>query len=243
MTRDDDRQNRQDPSGSPQLYPYTQQQWDEIEKSFAHLQPDDQATVRARRRLLTAARGVIQEVVTGPALAEHKTKAEQDWRKISELVKEIKGLLRVRLRLDWIYTVGAEQIALPHKLPPELWSDDWPILYRDIPEGLIKLEAIADQATRVYGQRDERYPKTTPQVWFKCTVLDVWSCLGGRLRFSSHPRTHKVRGPLARYFSAATQPVMGGSLESLPDMIARHHSLQRYLEKYSEKHHHLINGL
>jgi hypothetical protein len=53
-------------------------------------------------------------------------------------------------------------------------------------------------------------------------VLEVWTDLGGKLKFSRHPNTKKIGGPLVRYYSAATKPVHGGSPESLRDAIKRY---------------------
>ena len=64
--------------------------------------------------------------------------------------------------------------------------------------------------------------KNSPKAAYQSSVLDVWTDLGGQLKFSRHPNTGKIKGPLARYFSAVTQPVHGGSPESLPDIIERH---------------------
>jgi hypothetical protein len=67
---------------------------------------------------------------------------------------------------------------------------------------------------------------------FHFRVLEVWTDLGGKLQISRHPTTGKIKGPLARYFAAATQPVLGGSLESLPDILARQKKLMEAFHKY-----------
>jgi hypothetical protein len=56
--------------------------------------------------------------------------------------------------------------------------------------------------------------------------------LGGKLRISRHPKSQKVQGPLAKYFMAVAEPVMGDatpSVESLPDIIERQKVTQDWL--------------
>jgi hypothetical protein len=71
------------------------------------------------------------------------------------------------------------------------------------------------------AKADDKILGLRPRVAFLFRVLEIWTQLGGMLRLSRHPRTNLVTGPLARYFAAATQPVIGGSLESLPDIVRR----------------------
>ena len=88
-------------------------------------------------------------------------------------------------------------------------------LYKDEQVDVASLNAMA--VARLAGPKiDDELPKATKRGWFQFHVLHVWTDLGGKLRISRNPMTGKIKGPLARYFAAATQPVCGGSLETLP---------------------------
>jgi hypothetical protein len=97
-----------------------------------------------------------------------------------------------------------------------------------------QVQALIDRARLAGSKIDDEYPRANPRGWFQFHVLEIWTQLGGQLRISRHPTTGKVRGPLARYFAAATQPVPGywGSLESLPDILARQKLMMAALQKW-----------
>lgn len=64
-----------------------------------------------------------------------------------------------------------------------------------------------------------------PTVEFHFQVLRAWVALGGELKVSYDAITGKVRGPLARYFSAVTKGVTGASTNSLRDIIKQHRAI------------------
>ena len=76
---------------------------------------------------------------------------------------------------------------------------------------------------------------TTPITLYEWLVLQTWVHFGGKLRLSRHPKTGKVKGPLARFFFAVVRPVMGDrtpSPESLPHIVRRQERLTALIRSW-----------
>src|SRR5262249_48955612 len=187
-------------------FDYTDEQWADIERSLLHLQADQAALERARNELVQAARINLSEQLDDARGAKNRKKwVANEWTRIEKLSADLlESLTRV---------ARFEGLGSP---PP----DGHPAVdaYKDEQLAVARLNAMA--VARLAGPKiDDGLPKATRRQWFHFHVLHVWTELGGKLQFSRHPTTGQIKGPLARYFVAATQPVCGGSLESLRDIL------------------------
>jgi hypothetical protein len=79
---------------------------------------------------------------------------------------------------------------------------------------------------------DDGFPDATPRAYFQFKVLDQWVKLGGTVRISRHPHTQKIGGPLVRFYSAVTEPVIGGSPETLTHVVKAYKSWKAALDSW-----------
>jgi hypothetical protein len=188
-------------------FDYTNEQWAEIRQSLQHLKLDP-----AR---IDEACMCLQEIVT----AYFCDKANRPDRKVAQQTK--------RFRQKWA-RISKLSVRLSEEL--DAVRGPWPI--REIADKLSELRMMADKRTRFASFKLTGCVLgigANPQIQFRFRVLKIWTNLGGQLGISRHPLTGKVKGPLAKYFAAVTQPVIGGSLETLPDAIERQ---KRAIEKW-----------
>jgi hypothetical protein len=200
-------------------FDYTDEQWADIERSLLDLQPDQAALENARNELVQAARINLSELLDEALGRKNIEKwVAKEWARIEKLSDD---LLRPLTRVATFEGIapGRQPAVEP---------------YKDEQLAVARLKAMA--ATRLAGPKiDDGFPKATRRQWFHFHVLHVWTELGGELRFSRHPTTGKIKGPLARYFVAATQPVCGGSLESLRDILERQESMLAAVKQWAAK--------
>jgi hypothetical protein len=202
-------------------FDYTDEQWADIERSLLHLQPSQAALENARNELVQAARIHLSELLD-EALGRRNLEqwVAKEWARIAKLSDDLLGsLTRV---------AAFEELGNPH---PGRQPAVEP--YKDEQLAVARLKAMA--VARLAGPNDDGFPKATRRRWFQFHVLHVWTELGGELRFSRHPTTGEIKGPLARYFTAATQPVCGGSLESLRDILKRQQSMLAAVKQWAAK--------
>jgi hypothetical protein len=211
------------------LFDYTPEQWMEIAKSIQHFQEPD-AYENALFKLRNSARSYFLATFNQPDTKRRKKLLLKHWTKTRDLadalMSEFFWLARDELNYGPPDHSGNERkpyhenrfalMKIRLMATANLIS-----LGGKIDDGIQRFgpEAIALMKTTVVYADD---PKTTAKSAYHSDVLDVWTELGGKLKISRHPNTGKLGGPLARYFSAVTLPVHGGSPESLPDIIERH---------------------
>jgi hypothetical protein len=202
-------------------FDYTGEQWAQIERSLLHLQPGQAALERARNELVQAARIYMSELVDD-ALGRRTLEKwiAKEWARIKESSDDLLRSLTKVARFEGHDSPPGRQPAV------ELYKDEQPAVAR--------LNAMA--VARLAGlEIDDGFPKATRRRWFQFHVLHVWTELGGELQFSRHPTTGEIKGPLARYFVAATQPVCGGSLQSLRDILKRQKSMLAAVKQWAAK--------
>ena len=178
----------------------------------------------SRRQLTLAATRYRKALTSEPIFRNRKKRRADDWTKVAKLSDELIHLLS---RL--------ERPPPPH---PD-GSPRKPIWHEEL-SGLKKLNAAARRFAEPSAKKTDELPKATPSVWFQFNVLENWTLLGGKLKLSRNHK-NKVSGPLARYFSAAAHPVLGGSLESLPDILERHKDMR--LANNKERISRIVNSL
>jgi hypothetical protein len=192
-------------------FDYTDGQWAEIEETLRCLQPSQAALEDARMRLRSATRKYLLQTVMRGAHQIQKKNALQEWKKISKCATYLLVFLPIALVLEPDGEVPEESDFLS-----------------DMKFALLKLLKLASHHS---GKLEAiEYPKATPQAWFQFYVLEVWTDLGGKLQFSRHPTNHKIKGPLAKYFSLAAQSFTRGSIETLPDILKRQKKMKAALE-------------
>jgi hypothetical protein len=193
------------------LFDYTDEQWADIERLLLHLQPDLAALEKARNELVQAARIHNWELVDDALGRRNLEKwIAKEWARIEKLSDNLLRSLTRVARFEGHDSPSGRQPAVEP--------------YKDERLAVARLNSMA--VARLAGPKiDDGFPKATRRQWFQFHVLHVWTELGGELRFSRHPTKGEIKGPLARYFVAATQPVCGGSLESLPDILKRQESM------------------
>jgi hypothetical protein len=190
----------------------------EIAKSIQHFLAKADAYEKALLKLQSSARSFFLETFNRPGLKQQKKWRLNHWTKVDKLVDALMP------EFFWL-THDERNNGPPHPYGKEPYHED--LL------APMKISVMAkSQIVSLGGKIDDGYPKTTAKTVYHSSVLDVWTELGGKLKFSRHPRTGKIKGPLARYFSAVTQPVHGGSPESLPDIIKRHLAQKAALDKW-----------
>jgi hypothetical protein len=203
-------------------FEYTEDDWAEIVRSLQHLHPSEEGLGKARRRLANAARRYCRQKENAPKEKTRQRRFRRDWAKIAKLSDEVMHLLH-RYSED--------------EGPPN--PDGGPCFDRFArdKEALTKLKVAAQgRLADLPRLIDDGFPTAGPRTWYQFHVLETWTRFGGKLQFSRHPQKHKITGPLARYFSAVTQPVLGGSLESLPDIVKRHKALRLVYNKWRVAH-------
>jgi hypothetical protein len=197
---------------------YSDEQWANVEKALQHLEPKRTDLEDARTLLEFALKGLLFSVAKTydrPTFRERRKTAEREWARISKLTREVQRLWRARM--------ADEPPVPPGNLKPPS--------HKMVSDGLLLLDMIATRKC-ANEEIDDGFPKAKPQTKFNHAVLDVWTRLGGELKFSRHPKTQKIKGPLARYFEAATKCIYGGSLESLPDIVRRDKQYSAELKKW-----------
>jgi len=188
-------------------FDYTEEDWIKIEKSVRHLRPTQADLEDLRGGLLIYIRRYLLAELNRSGNVARNKRITKHWARVAKLSDDaLKSLFAVE-SLE-----GAPEKYREHKL------------------ALTKLLVIAT-APKI----DDGFPKANPRGWFQFYVLKAWIELGGQLRISRHPTTGEIRGPLARYFAAVTGPVPGyrGSLESLPDILARQKSMMLKIARYN----------
>jgi hypothetical protein len=99
--------------------------------------------------------------------------------------------------------------------------------------GLFSIRLITRSRVVQYENMiDDGFPDATPKAYFRFKVLDQWVKLGGTVRFSRHPHTQKIGGPLVRFYSAVTEPVIGGSAETLTHVVKAYKSWKAALDSW-----------
>jgi len=192
-------------------FDYTEEDWIKIEKSVRHLRPTQADLEDLRTRLLIYIRRYLFAELNRPGKVARNKWITKHWARISKLSDDaLKSLFAVES------------------------LEDAPEKYREHKLALMKLLVIA-RGRLAAPKIDDGFPKANPRGWFQFYVLEAWFELGGQLRISRHPTTGEIRGPLARYVAAVTGPVPGyrGSLESLPDILARQKSMMLKKARYN----------
>lgn len=195
-------------------FDYADEQWAEIEKSLHHLSPSQADLESARGKLVRAARSYRLQISNAPTEKARWKWLVRNWTRIAELSDELERLLR--------------RVSVELGPPGDSWNDLIP--WGDLECALMKLKVVARE--RLAEPRDDDgFPKASPRAWFQFEVLALWTDLGGEPKRARN-RRNKISGPLARYYAAAAQPVIGGSLESLPDILKRHKAMVAALDKW-----------
>ena len=197
-------------------FDYTAEQWAQIAKSIQHFETTHEAIEVARLGLQRAAQRFSERLLDGPGFKQKNALVLKHWITI--------GKLADALMSEFTWLDGNEP------RPPDPSGN----VYKPYAELFLALKKIS-RIPKMRAESDnliDSYPKTTAKAAYHSDVLDVWTDFGGKLKISRHPNTGKIKGPLARYFSAVTQPVHGGSPESLPDIIERHLARKAALEKW-----------
>jgi len=193
---------------------FTDKEWAEIAGTLSILKPSDDALQFARTELNEARKAYVANCNTSP-WAQRRKKELTEWRKIEKHAAELERLLQSRFNDD------------PSNAPD---AKDW--RGENFKLALARLRDTAKlQSFCENLNRQVRAPKANVRAWFHFAVLNVWTKLGGQLKFSRHPTQRYVKGPLPRYFSAVTKPVHEVSLETLPDIVKRHKVLMPLMER------------
>src|SRR5262245_41168418 len=210
-----------DVSAKVHTFDYTDEQWADIERSLLPLQPDQAALENARNELVQAARIYLAERLD-EALGRRRVEklVAKEWARIEKSSDDLsRSLTRIARFEGHDSPPGREQAVEP---------------YKDEQLVLAGLSAMA-KAQLATPKIDDGLPKATGRRWFQFHVLHVWTDLSGKLQFSRHPTKGEIKGPLAKYFAAATRPVCRGSLESLPDILERQESMLAAVKQWAAK--------
>jgi hypothetical protein len=199
-------------------FDYSPEQWAEVAKSLQPLKAKDEAIEKARGRLERAARSFFRDKLNGPGHKRQRQWKLEHWTKVDKLADALIS------EFFWL-----ERDEIRHGPPDPSGKERQP--YRHQITELMKISVKAKRHVSP-NRIDDGFPRTTLKSDYHGAVLRVWTELGGKLKVSRHPATGKIKGPLVRYFSAVTQPVHGGSPESLPDIIRRHVELEAAIEKW-----------
>jgi hypothetical protein len=181
--------------GAAARFDYTEIQWKKIEGLF-RCRERFTSLEEARERLRNAA----QEYLSGGLLQRGDRARKNRWERITRLSKKLHSELS--------------------SCAEETFGQDMPRPFSDLLPCIGRLPRYSELAAHDCAGRS----KVLPRWIYQFKVLQVWADLGGKLRMSRHSRSQKVQGPLARYFLAVAEPVMGDatpSLESLRDIIER----------------------
>jgi hypothetical protein len=219
------------------IFDYSTEQWAEIAKSFQALHAEPDAVEKARVRLVSAARSYYLEDLNRPG-----RKQQNKWR-IQHWVKAFKLADALGHEFNWLARdqVNNAGPAPDGKEPYDKQRAEVMQILLMARSNIVNLGgevpelpwATRDTLASIAGDPIlDGFPNASPKSLYHSAVLEVWTELGGKLKISRHPNTHKTKGPLARYFSAVTQPVHGGSPESLHGIIERHVERQAALKKW-----------
>ena len=201
-------------------FDYSHEQWTQIVKSVQHLQPTPEALDEARYRLRQAARSYFLTILNRPGEKRQEQWKVKHWRSVE---KHVEALIS---DFEWL---RRDKSANGPPSPDGSASDP----YRDDLRALMRIKIMSSsRVVDLTARFDDGFPKATPKAWYQSVVLEEWVGLGGRLKISRHPLNGQIKGPLARYFSAVTEPVHGGSPESLPDIVRRHVELRSAIERW-----------
>ncbi|HEV2550808.1 MAG TPA: hypothetical protein VGU20_26080 [Stellaceae bacterium] len=199
---------------------YTAGQWAAIDRAIQSLQPDRAAIEETHHVLLQAARRFYLETLNGPGRRQQTKWELQHWTKVRDLSA---ALMK---EFFWLAHDGKDDGPPDppgHKREP----------YKDQLLALMTISVMATSGVnRLGGKIDDGYPMASPKAHYQSDVLSAWTKLGGKLKISRHPLTGKTKGPLSRYFSAVTEPVYGGSPESLHAIVKRHGARETALAEW-----------
>lgn len=201
-------------------FDYSPEEWAKIAKSIESFEGKQEAIDEARVLLRNSARSYFLDVLNGPGHAREQKLRLQHWSKADRLSEALFS------ELNW---VSRDELGNgpPNPDGAERKPYDAEML------ALMKIRVMArSRVVHLSEKIDDGYPKATPKAHYQFYVLEMWTRLGGKLRFSRHPSSGKIKGPLVRYFSAVTEPVYGGKPESLPDIMKRHEARKAALEKW-----------
>jgi hypothetical protein len=211
-------------------FDYTTEEWAKVAASLRPLSAaDPQMIEKVRLHLVRSARSYFLQMANGPGKKQQKKWRLKHWTKVKNLADALMS------EFFWL-----KRDSLAHGPPDPSGRERHP--YQ---EQLLALMEISEMAAHHTTNRnttnrnttnrkriDDGYPEGTLKSWYQFAVLEVWTELGGKLKISRHPIKGKIKGPLVKYFSAVTEPVHGGSPESLPDIIKRHEALKAARDKY-----------
>jgi hypothetical protein len=187
-------------------FDYSENEWAKIEQSLQCLHPDQTALHNARRCLEICANHYLLSPF-------EKSEIKELTRSCEKIIKQSNNL-RSDLELLANYLLPSNGLLRVQNLCKEL---------SEVPTALWFFQTLGR-------------PKVNPRSWYQFRVLNVWTDLGGKLRISRHPIKKCVTGPLARFFSAATQPVLRStSVETLPDVLERHGRLDAEYQKWIDE--------
>jgi hypothetical protein len=181
--------------GGATRFDYTEIQWKKIEVLFPSRERST-SLEEARERLRNAA----QEYLSGGLLQRGDRARKNRWERITRLSKKLHSELS--------------------SCAEGTFGQDMPRPFCDLLSCIGGLPRYSELAAHDCAGRG----KVLPRWIYQLKVLQVWVHLGGQVRISRHSRSQKVQGPLARYFLAVAEPVMGDatpSLESLREIIER----------------------
>jgi hypothetical protein len=202
-------------------FDYTAEQWAEIAKSFEPLQPQEQVIERARVLLVWSAREYFLAAVNGPRHEMRKKLQSGHWAKVQSHADALMSQLRLLAR---------DELG---NVPPSIANFKMENAFKEALPMLLYLSVWARSRVVELGELiDDGFPKVSAKAYYQCRVLRLWTQMGGKLGISRHPVSGKTKGPLARYFSAVTQPVHGGSPESLHAIVKRHRCHEQALERW-----------
>jgi hypothetical protein len=197
------------------VFRYRPEQWLAIEKAIEPLRPSDEDLVDIRWRLCRAGASYLSNVRMQPEEQKRRRQMLQSWRRVETYSR------RIMSELQWLHGVD-DSFARAEEF------------YKNQPDALSNIMVTAKgRAVHLADKINDGFPKITLKQMYQSVVLGEWAALGGKLKFSRHPVKGKIKGPLAKYFSAVTEPVYGGSPESLPDIIRRHVELQSEITRWS----------
>jgi hypothetical protein len=202
----------------PVLFDYTPEQWSAIESALHSLRPDSDAIDDIRYGLRRAANSYLLQVLERPKEQNRRRDAIKRWRNIEKHA--------IALIAEFEQEFGEEGRPSPDGNFHERQ------LYRLYTAAFDARVVARGRLTELADLIDDGFPKATPKVWYHGVVLSEWAALGGKLRVSHHPDTNKIKGPLVKYFSAVTEPVHGGSPETIPDILERHTTLCAEIERW-----------
>jgi len=199
-------------------FDYSSDQWTKIEKEIVRLDPAYEVREEPRATLCTAASTYFRELANKQRIPEIQHERKQKIRRWQRAERLTEALISEFRFFEW------EERG---NLPPGYKAYDEELI------ALLKVKltvhGILDHLNR---KLDPAFPRCTPKDAFRFSVLQTWTKLGGKLRFSRHPISGSMTGPLVRFFSAVTEPVYSGSPESLPAILRRYEAYETARTKW-----------